>query len=599
MHRTAVAAVVIALALPASLHAGPASAPGGPPRPAPRAEAALTAAFDVLQARVATLDLPADPARPVVTLLPLEDEWFTLVLEPASVRAAAYRVMVQQDDGALVEVPPRPQRTYRGHVAELPGSAVNATLLDDGLHARIVTGGDEFWVQPSRSRRPAAPAGEHLVFHGEDVIPGDGVCAATAPEGVRIDALVDEPAPAGTAASTTLCVTELAVDVDSDYLALHGSVGAVEDQVNAVINAVNVQFERDVAITHQITTIIVRTAETDPYTTTDPGSLLGDFRTQWEDNHGDVQRDVAHLFTGKELDGSVVGIAYVSVICSSAAYALSQVDCCSTLACAADLVAHELGHNWSASHCDCVGYTMNPSLTCGGQFNETDTVPAIADFRDARTCLDCGVVAPTVCGEPSAGDCLEANGTAGCDDGDCCQTVCAIDTSCCDVAWDQACADLAAALCDLAGPAPQEAAPSNLRVPRGEWLSGTVDDLSASDNARVRVRSAIVGPKERTESRINCVGPLTVSRLDVTVEMGVNVDGVVGLVFLRNFDTDRWDRLDRFVMPASDVVREYLDVASPTSYVNASGKVKLRLLTVHGSARHVARIDHVEVMVTP
>jgi hypothetical protein len=45
------------------------------------------------------------------------------------------------------------------------------------------------------------------------------------------------------------------------------------------------------------------------------------------------------------------------------------------------------------------------------------------------------------------GDCFIANGTPGCDDVECCEAVCAADPFCCDTAWDQLCADQAFALC--------------------------------------------------------------------------------------------------------------------------------------------------------
>ncbi len=47
------------------------------------------------------------------------------------------------------------------------------------------------------------------------------------------------------------------------------------------------------------------------------------------------------------------------------------------------------------------------------------------------------------------GGCSEGNGTGGCDDIDCCNTVCLIDPFCCVDTWDMICADEAAALCGL------------------------------------------------------------------------------------------------------------------------------------------------------
>ncbi|MHC4910640.1 MAG: hypothetical protein ACYTF9_13060, partial [Planctomycetota bacterium] len=63
---------------------------------------------------------------------------------------------------------------------------------------------------------------------------------------------------------------------------------------------------------------------------------------------------------------------------------------------------------------------------------------------DGSDCATANCIA--ICG-PGAGSCFSANGTPGCEDADCCNIVCAIDSFCCDVEWDGICADLALANC--------------------------------------------------------------------------------------------------------------------------------------------------------
>ncbi len=53
--------------------------------------------------------------------------------------------------------------------------------------------------------------------------------------------------------------------------------------------------------------------------------------------------------------------------------------------------------------------------------------------------------APSSCG-PDAGSCFSPH-DAGCDDVQCCATVCAADPFCCDASWDSLCVDTASALC--------------------------------------------------------------------------------------------------------------------------------------------------------
>ncbi|HMN95393.1 MAG TPA: hypothetical protein PKC43_04180 [Phycisphaerales bacterium] len=52
---------------------------------------------------------------------------------------------------------------------------------------------------------------------------------------------------------------------------------------------------------------------------------------------------------------------------------------------------------------------------------------------------------PPPCAE--SGSCFEPHGLPGCDELSCCEAVCAIDASCCEIAWDEACVTQARATC--------------------------------------------------------------------------------------------------------------------------------------------------------
>lgn len=68
-------------------------------------------------------------------------------------------------------------------------------------------------------------------------------------------------------------------------------------------------------------------------------------------------------------------------------------------------------------------------------------------------------VAGGECGDPDAGACDVANGTPACADQECCEDVCAIDPSCCDAAWDVFCVEFADAACGA--PCPVSSASSD------------------------------------------------------------------------------------------------------------------------------------------
>ena len=82
-------------------------------------------------------------------------------------------------------------------------------------------------------------------------------------------------------------------------------------------------------------------------------------------------------------------------------------------------------------------FTASGSVPCGdGTCGGTET---------CETCpADCGVCSGAC---PGSGNCCSENGSPGCTNSSCCDTVCAEDPFCCDTEWDSICADEAAILC--------------------------------------------------------------------------------------------------------------------------------------------------------
>jgi hypothetical protein len=345
----------------------------------------VNATMGLLDSQLTMLDL-GGMDRAMITQVDVDTgrEQLTLHLWPHSVRAENYQVYHVDGEGRLTPVPPGPITTMRGFIQGQPNSDVAASIMSDGLHAMITSpDGHRRWLEPVAPGIVGASDGLHVLYHGEDVIDCPGNCGLDqhlfppVPEGDgnRVSGGPDQP----------YCIAELACDADYQYFLQFG--GNTESRINSIINNVNNQYEDEVTIIHEITTILIRTSQ-GTYTTNDPEDLLGQFRTQWNQNHGDIPRDVAHLFTGRELNGTTIGIAFQGVVCSnSSAYSLVQ-HIGGNFSCVTDLSAHELGHNWNAFHCDCPNHTMNPSLTCANDFFPS-SVNSINNFRNSRPCLDC------------------------------------------------------------------------------------------------------------------------------------------------------------------------------------------------------------------
>ncbi len=327
-------------------------------------------------------------------VIPIDGEPQTIQLTPVSVRSPIYNVLIQKPDGSYEQVEATPERNYRGSIIGMADSVVAATYDEAGFRGKIqLADGTRLWVEPLASRIAAASPEQHIVYRDQDLIGHQDSC----PEPVNAHDHGDSEDNAGAVAGASpgLYVAEIAIDADFEYYLAHdSSTTAVQNQINTVINAMNLEYERDVQIRHVITTIIVRTSESDPYTFTDSDSLLNQFRSHWNNFQTGIHRDAAQLFTGRDVDSNVIGIAYLGEICTSSSYSVVQSDFSGSdaLAYQTDLSAHELGHNWGASHCSCENppYTMNPFITGANVFSPTASIPPIKAYRNTRGCLDVG-----------------------------------------------------------------------------------------------------------------------------------------------------------------------------------------------------------------
>jgi hypothetical protein len=149
-------------------------------------------------------------------------------------------------------------------------------------------------------------------------------------------------------------VVTISTDADPEWYAKYG------EQSNAVIasliNTAEALYSRQLGLRFRIVKQHVYTNGS-PYSSTEPGTLLGLFtrnpdnatNLSYDPNTFHQEVDLKHLFTGKDLDGTVIGIAYIGVVCAvpSLSYGITQ----SYLEAAnAGIFAHELGHNFGANH---------------------------------------------------------------------------------------------------------------------------------------------------------------------------------------------------------------------------------------------------------
>lgn len=308
---------------------------------------------------------------------------YTIDYALQSNRSKRFRVLVQQDNGELIEQTTPTVSTIRGTLRGIEGSQVVGCITEDGCCAKIkFPSGEDCYIEPvNRAIKNRALDRVHVVYTKDQVIPIEGQCGA-ATNLAQAEQSVAEPS---TSAASVLQECELAVDADFEYFSTFGSVEATLARIELIINLVNDQYESEVGIRHTVSTAVIRATANDPYTTSDPEGLLDQLRDEYRFSGFDG--DLCHLFTGKNLSGNTIGIAFIGVVCSrSFGYGLSQN--LNLLANMTDLVAHELGHNWNQDHCNCPNHTMNATLNGANDFNDTLTVPNLISYRNRLNCLD-------------------------------------------------------------------------------------------------------------------------------------------------------------------------------------------------------------------
>ena len=388
----------------------------------------LPAIRDFYRYSAARLELPTGIPEEFEVTVTIGGKAETLRLFRTSLRSPDAKMLLDLGNGNYQEAPLPPHRTYRGTVAST-GVGVSASLIDGKLWAMIDMPEATWYVQPMSDVVAGRATNEHVVFSRNDVAPvGAASCGfdganLALPDWMTGGTAGDPGEGAGSVgggdgmsgmggageggiAGTTPFIAEIAFDADFEFFQKNASsaTGTVNDIEN-VMNNVAFVYDRDVNISYEFTTFVIRTTSSDPYTTTDMNALLCEFRTKWiATPENQIQRDVAQLFTGKTITGSVIGLAWLGTVCNQSGSACSGTGSLAFSSVESrfttnfdfrtSLSAHELGHNWQAQHCDSAApcnIMCSIINSCQGttgtnlRFN-TSEVAQITAYRNAVSC---------------------------------------------------------------------------------------------------------------------------------------------------------------------------------------------------------------------
>lgn len=214
-----------------------------------------------------------------------------------------------------------------------------------------------------------------------------------------------EPLNVGMKQARMYHVLTLSTVADPELYARYGE--NTNAHIAGIVNAAETLFERQLGIRFQIVKQHVYSdigALAIPET--DPERLLKAFATSAENaevlgTHSgsfDQEVDIKHLFTGKDLDGPTVGIAYIGAVCYQPqfSYSLTQM---TTGGGAPYYFAHEIGHNLGARH-DMAGWgsmsLMSPNIFVGSTFSKVSLDQINEHLLYFGSCLELKSMPPSL-----------------------------------------------------------------------------------------------------------------------------------------------------------------------------------------------------------
>lgn len=315
-----------------------------------------------------------------------KDHNWQLSLFPNNLRSSDYEIRTSTGEVFSKGM----NKTFEGFEHSSGGNA-RLTVDTDFIYGYIESGGERFFIEPLWYYDRSAPRNLFVVYDEHEVIPRDDAKCASHEMHEHSEKL--ENHDENQEKSVGLCY-DVELAIASDYLMFldyNSSIPDVENHNIGVLNNVQGNYDDEFAdeLNFVIVTQFVSNCNTcDPWTnSTAAGTLLSSFRT-WGNGggFGGVTYDLAQLWTDRDLNGGTVGIAYLNAVCNNNRYQVDQ-DFSSTAWQLRVLVAHETGHNFSASH-DAAGsgFIMAPSVNNSNTWS-TASVNSINSFVDSRSCL--------------------------------------------------------------------------------------------------------------------------------------------------------------------------------------------------------------------
>jgi hypothetical protein len=301
-------------------------------------------------------------------------------------------------------------RLLRGALDGAPGSWVRLTESASGTEGAIWDGHDLYTVTTYERIAPflttpidAAP-GQTVVYRlsdSRDLLPqdfcdlADGTAMSKASNGLEQYQAVVQALEAGVYSTPLTRQIEISLIADTNFQQAEPA-----DPTAAMLARFNIVegiFSEQVGLLVLATDVRLMPAGGDPFTATRGSSLLEQLSAYRKSTSEVRARGLAHLMTGKDLDGTTAGIAYVRTVCDvERGVSVSSRSYGTTIS--ALIMAHELGHNFGAEH---DGVEGTPCADVGGGFIMASSVSGYSTFSHCSIDTMRPVLAAATCVTPA------------------------------------------------------------------------------------------------------------------------------------------------------------------------------------------------------
>jgi hypothetical protein len=334
-------------------------------------------------------------------------------------------------------------QVWRGTLAGLDGSWVRLTVANGRRYGMIWDGRDLYVVEPAADASaslvgPAPASGDAPIVYrlsdtlapagaahcGTVTLPGAGGDRASRSGldtyrqmvGELQETIAPPGSDPGTSAANATRRLQVSAVADYEYAQAVGAASA-RDRIIARFNNIDGIFAAQVGVQIELVSPIrVYETATQPFSSTASSTLLtevGNYRQSLVQSSPAQAGGLTHLVTGRNLDGTTVGIAYIGSLCLtrfgvSLSQGLGDTGQPNTFG---DLIAaHEIGHNFGAPHdgetpsdgsvnpCQAVSqdYVMAPRINGSRTFSQCSLDQIAPQVARASCLLPATATAPTV-----------------------------------------------------------------------------------------------------------------------------------------------------------------------------------------------------------